>query len=324
MSRLLAAMASVLVSPVASPVGGAAPALFGPVTGEWEPFRVPKTPSLEGSVLPSPGGAAVVGSARRERLRSSLAERDWATLHCVARHRFLATEQLQRFVFQGHASASTAARTTRRVLSRLARDGLLRSLPRRQGGPLGGSTPSVWQLAPAGARLLRGEGASVPTTRFLAHCLAVAEAHLAVLAAATAKGWTANVEIESEGARPYTGAGGEQLTLRPDICVRVTGEDADGRFEDAWFIEVDLGTESLPTLLKKCAQYEAYRAQGIEQAAHGSFPLVLWLLTHTSRAEELGRRVRRTPSLTPALYRYAQLDATAIHHVLTSQNGEPS
>jgi hypothetical protein len=75
---------------------------------------------------------------------------------------------------------------------------------------------------------------------------------------------------------------------------------------DRWFIEVDLGTESLPTLLRKCGQYETYRASGIEQADYGVFPLVLWFFTVPERAERLAQAVARSPRLTPALYRYAQ------------------
>lgn len=328
MSRLDPLSVSGNASPVAAPVGQGTGGASGPVTGESGPLRVPKPPLPQEPVPPSLG-AAVVGPVRRDRLRTSLSPRDWSVLQCVAEHRFVSTDQVQRFSFNSHASALTAARTTRRVLARLARDGLLRSLPRRQGGPYGGSTPGVWQLAPAGARLLRGNDASnhrasVPTTRFLAHCLAVANTHLAALDTAAAVGAEPVVAIDPASARTYSGIGGETLTLRPDLALRLRGEDRDGHYEDAWFIEVDLGTESMPTLLKKCAQYEAYRAQGLEQAATGSFPLVLWVFTRSERAEELERRVAHTPSLTPALYRYTLLEPWMIHLVLQSENGGES
>lgn len=316
--------ASLTGSPLGAPFGPLDLAALPPVRGQSVESRVPKVPDLFSRTPQRPASRPIVGSRRRHRLAESLAERDWEILGRVAEHRFLSSPQIQRFVFRAHSSEVTAARTTRRVLGRLERDGLLASLPRRQGGPLGGSTPAVWQLAPAGARLL-SEGINyrtrVPTTRFLAHCLAEADTHLAIRAAAAAAGWTWAVQVERLAARPYLGSGGEPQVLRPDLHAKLGGTDQDGAFEDVWFIEVDLGTESLPTLLRKCAQYEAYRRSGVEQAEHGSFPLVLWLFTTQTRADELATRVRRTPSLTPALHRYALLADTAIHHVLTGGSG---
>lgn len=317
-------------SPPASPFGALGLPVFPAVDGGWGKSWVPKASTL--SVV-APGKPAarprrhVIGPRQRQHLGEKLAERDWEILERVAEHRFLSSPQVQRFVFHGHGSVTTAARTARRVLGRLERDRLIASLPRRQGGPLGGSTPAVWQLAPAGARLLR-EGINyrtrIPTTRFLAHCLAVADTHLAIREAAASRSWSWVVQVEQLAARPYLGNGGERQVLRPDLYARLGGTDEHGPFEDTWFVEVDLGTESLPTLLRKCTQYEAYRRSGVEQADHGSFPLVLWLFTNEARAEELHRRVGRTPSLTPALYRYALLDAGAIREALTSQDGGAS
>lgn len=101
----------------------------------------------------------------------------------------------------------------------------------------------------------------------------------------------------------------------------VAGDDVNFRSRRR-LIEVDLGTESLPTLLRKCGQYEVYRRSGVEQAEHGSFPLVLWLFTNQARADELRRRIQRTASLTSELYRYALLDEATIHRTLSDQDGE--
>ena len=59
------------------------------------------------------------------------------------------------------------------------------------------------------------------------------------------------------------------------------------------------------TLLRKSGQYENYRASGIEQAAHGAFPLVLWAFTEPERAERFRAAMLRSPRLTPQLYRVA-------------------
>lgn len=79
-------------------------------------------------------------------------------------------------------------------------------------------------------------------------------------------------------------------------------------FEERWFLEMDLGTESQPTLLRQCEQYEAYRTTGVEQTEHGSFPLVWWILTDKHRAQRLLESIRRSPRLTPALYRVVTVD----------------
>lgn len=224
----------------------------------------------------------------------------------VAEHRYLSTHQVQAFAFTGHASADSAARTARYALRRLGEAHVLRALARPVGGVRGGSAARVWQLAPAGARLLRDDGpiyrTHEPSERFLRHCLAVADAHLALRAlVGTDDVSDVEVAVEPESWQRFAGTGGEPRWLQPDLATTIRTPD----YEDRWFIEVDLGTESLPTLLRKCGHYEAYRRAGHEQDAHGSFPLVLWLFTVAERAERLRYAVARATRLTPPLYRYA-------------------
>jgi hypothetical protein len=236
-------------------------------------------------------------------------ERDWEVLRRIAEHRYLTTSQVQRFVFTNHDSEQAAARTARHVLQRLDRLGIIRPLQRRIGGVRAGSSAHVWQLAPPGARLLRDDGFTYrthePSPRFLAHCLTVADVHLGLQDLVTLDTIT-NVRVQTEPScwRRFTGPGGEPRWLQPDLAAVVSTAD----YGDRWFIEVDLGTESLPTLLRKCGQYEQYRAAGIEQAEHGAFPLVLWLFTRPERVAKLQGAVLRSTRLTPQLYRYAALD----------------
>lgn len=236
-------------------------------------------------------------------------ERDRQVLELIARHRFLTTHQIQRFAFNDLGTEESAARTTRHVLQRLARTALIRSLAQRIGGVRAGSSARVWQLAPAGARLLRDEGTVYrthePSTRFLAHCLAIADVHLGLRGLQHLPSVDAvHVQVEPECWRRFTGNGGEPRWLQPDLAATVQTAE----FDDRWFVEVDLGTESLPTLLKKCGQYETYRATGIEQDEHGAFPLVLWLFSKPERADTLQQNIRRSPRFTPQLYRFATAD----------------
>ncbi|WP_181435153.1 replication-relaxation family protein [Curtobacterium sp. MCBD17_019] len=222
-------------------------------------------------------------------------------LEHVAAHRYLTTRQLEALVFTGHTSEDSAARTARRVLARLGRSGLLASLERRVGGVRAGSSANVWQLTSASARLLRSDGLNfrriAPSPRFLRHCLAVGDVHVVLRSLAT-ETRRVRVAVEPESWRTFLGPGGERRTLEPDLAALIETP----AYEERWFLEVDLGTESLPTLLRKCDVYEAYRATGAEQEAHGSFPLVWWILTDSTRAARLRDAVRRAPRLTPGLF----------------------
>lgn len=277
------------------------------VNGSEADIRGTNTPLSPESATPE--REAQQRRVSRKRLGSlieQMVDRDHQVLRTIAEHRFVTSIQLQHLIFTTHNSDASAARTTRRVLSRLERWSLIRQLDRRVGGAIGGSSPRVWQLAPAGARLVAHDGAtyrvSEPSLRFLRHCLAVADVHVllqqhrAIEAIEDVK-----VEVEPQSWRRFTGLGGEPRWLQPDLAGTVLTAD----YEDRWFIEVDLGTESLPVLLRKCGHYADYRASGQEQDRHASFPLVLWLFTDQRRAAKLRAAVARTPRLTPELYRFA-------------------
>lgn len=244
-----------------------------------------------------------VGSRRLAQLKGSLSARDRRILDLLLGHRYLTSRQIEQFCFADHVTAASGARTARRVLRRLAEQGLIAALQRRIGGIRAGSASYVWQLAAAGARLVAGKvnfRTHEPSPRFLAHCLAVADAHLAVLIQQrTGPLEDVSVQLEPTCWRHFTGLGGERRLLQPDLFVRTTSAE----YEDRWFVEVDLGTESLPTLLGKCAVYEAYRASGLEQSSAGVFPLVVWQLTNEARRDAFASRIVRSLDLSPALYR---------------------
>jgi len=297
--------------PLAPPFGSTKDDTSMQVSGPGGESRGTNTPLSSSPVVPGPHGGRV-GARALERIAQQLSDRDHQILERVAQHRYLTTHQIQHFLFALHASDSSASRTTRRVLARLRRDQLLRPLSRRVGGVRAGSSATIWQLASAGARVLRDTGSShrthEPTPRFLNHCLAVADVHLLLRsheAIETVEG--VRVQVEPASWRRYNGAGGESRWLQPDLAATIATDE----YIDRWFIEVDLGTESQPTLLKKCEQYEAYRVSGSEQSTHGSFPLVLWVFTDQSRADKLRSAVARSRSLTPALYRYATPETVA-------------
>lgn len=259
--------------------------------------NTPRTSSAEN------GGRVLASTLAR--IDADMPERDRSVLRTIAAHRYLTTRQIQHFVFVDHASEESAARTARVVTRRLSTLNLIRPLERRVGGLRPGSEATIWHIAPAGARLLRADRINYrthqPSPRFLNHCLAVADVHLAVR---DMQGRSlindVLVETEPDCWRRYAGPGGEQRWLQPDLFARLTTPD----YVDHWFVEVDLGTESLPTLLNKCRQYEAYRAAGIEQQLRGGFPLVLWVFTRPQRIDQVRAALHRSKSLNTSLHRF--------------------
>ncbi|MCB1302621.1 MAG: replication-relaxation family protein [Tetrasphaera sp.] len=253
-----------------------------------------------------------VSAYRRRMLSQQLSERDWRVLDDLHQHGFLTTAHICGLDFGPHATADTAARTTRRVLARLARDRLIESLPRRQGGPLGGSTPAVWRLTSAGRRIRETHRpalrALTPTHQRVLHSLAVADLHVSVRHAAATTDQAVEVALEPTCWRSFHGLGGERRTVKPDLAITVHGHDAQGPYVDRWFIEVDLGTEHLPTLIAKSRAYHEYYLSGSETKDGRAFPLVLWACSEEQRVSQLARAVARTSGLKPQMFRYCTLD----------------
>ncbi|MFH5227295.1 replication-relaxation family protein [Antrihabitans spumae] len=224
----------------------------------------------------------------------------------MAAHRFVTTAQMEAFHFTEHASQTSAARVCRRVLERLRRERLLSTLERRVGGIRAGSASYVWHVDVVGDRLLRDIEPRArrrryePSLHFLQHTLAVVDAHL-ILVRLSHRSKIDVVRVETEPAchRRYSGLGGGTITLKPDLfALTVTGE-----FEDSWFVEVDLGTESVPRLVAKCHEYEAYRRSGVEQDASGVFPVVVWTVETKRRREALLAAIVKDAGLRSDLFR---------------------
>lgn len=254
-----------------------------------------------------------LGTTRLLALAANLSARDVSVVNLLHEHRFLTTTHLYVLLFEEkHANEGTGLRVCSRVLARLHRHRLIDQLPRRVGGYGAGSSAGVWFLTSTGQRLLsltRGDGANLPparvrdpSTRFVAHTLAVADIRVRLhQAARTGRFAVRRLETEPHCWRPYLELHGVRESLKPDLAL--TTVSADEQYEDAWFIEVDLGTEHLPTVLGKCGQYEAYRRTGTEQDQRGVFPLVVWITTTDERADKLRAGIHRTQSLDKALHR---------------------
>lgn len=248
--------------------------------------------------------------AHLEHLASRLSERDWNIIRFIQRHRFATSTQLRRLFFAGHATQSAATRACTRVLDRLLVLRILTRLERRIGGNRHGSAAFIWCLDVLGDRLTRKQGKPrlrfhEPSYLFLNHTLAVAESHVQLREADQARAFTLiRFEVETEAWRPYLSAAGARSILKPDAMLVIQTDT----YQDHWYLEVDLATESLPVLLRKCRAYEDYRRTGRAQAEHGVFPRVLWVMPTQARVARLKAAVEAETGLPKRLFAYATPD----------------
>ncbi len=231
--------------------------------------------------------------------RTALSERDVEVLRLLLRFRLMTTSQLQRLVMT-EGSAYTRARRMRSVLQRLRERGVITQLDRRIGGIRAGSEGTVYRLSGRGlGELQRRDGTErrriggEPGERFVRHVLAVSELYVD-LREQTRNGNDELLAFEAEPTswRTYTSSHAGRVTLRPDAFART----ADGDYEHASFVEVDLATESLATIGRKCRAYVAYWQSGVEQRRLGIFPRVVLVVPHHRRRSKLAAVIDRLPS----------------------------
>lgn len=209
-------------------------------------------------------------------------------------------------------SEITRSRRTRALLQRLTELGVVVRLERTVGGVQPGSSTQVFGLSGLGLAILNVQGPygrrrrTVWETKpyFLYHVLAIADVCVG-LTELSRDGTAELLAFDGEPAawRRFTASTGAAATLKPDAYVRV----GVGEFERSAFIELDMASESLPTVERKCLSYAAYWRSGIEQREHGVFPLVLWLVPSGERQ----RKVREVIESLVAEVRH--LFAVALH-----------
>lgn len=237
------------------------------------------------------------------RIRERLAPRDIAVLDQINSLRLMTGAQIQavHFPLCDHESQHAAVRATRRVLQRLVRDGLLVRLERRVGGVKGGSAGYIYAASALGQRLIDGDRHRrfrEPTATFVTHTLAITQL-VVDLTELSRKRTIDLVRLEPEPRcwRSYTSPAGREI-VRPDLFVAV----GSGDFEHHWFVEMDLGTETIARRLAKSAQYEAYYRSGAEQTRHDLFPRVLWAVPTDRLAAELQSRIQHSRKLTSDIF----------------------
>jgi hypothetical protein len=229
---------------------------------------------------------------RLAELEATLTPRDRAILRTFTRVRVATAGQLERLHGEG-----IGPRQTRQVLASLTDRRLLARSARPIGGIRAGSGSYIYSLDVAGLRLMRpGRRAARPwpaAQLFLAHGLDVAALYVDLVEKERSRQMKlAEFSAEPAAWRWFYGPGGVRMVLKPDAFIRLQLGD----FEDCWFIEVDRGTESLPTVARKCLVYRRYWQNGSEQARHGVFPRVLWIVPDARRAEAVTDVCGRQPA----------------------------
>lgn len=255
------------------------------------------------------GGEEAHRLSRRqlEEIGLRLSERDIQIITSIKRYRYLMTSQIQRLHFTYAATSTAALRAASRALKKLKGLGLIDALSRRIGGVRAGSGSLVWYITHAGERLIYLQTHTLtptkrffePSPQFLAHTLAVADVavQLTELSRNTKNLTLTALQPEPECWRTYSEYG-DILALKPDLFA-IT---ASGQYEDRWFLEVDLATESPNKIIGKCEKYHRYYRTGLEQQEAEVFPLTVWIVPTTDRKERLIAHIREAFQHQPRLF----------------------
>ncbi len=245
-----------------------------------------------------------IGPRGLTQLRQELTPRETAVVQQLGILRLMTGGQIAvvHFPATDHGTPTAAARACSRELTRLTRDRLLVRLGRRIGGVRAGSSSYVYALGPVGQRLLAMDGPRPrfrePSAIFVDHTLAVSQL-VVDLTMAERAGLCELLGVQGEPDcwRTFSGVAGRVL-LRPDLTITLGVND----YELSYFVELDRATEHLPAVLRKCQTYQSYYRSGREQAAHGVFPRVCWVVPDEARAEALRAALDRNRHLTKGLF----------------------
>ncbi len=247
-----------------------------------------------------------VRQAHVDWLDARLSARDRTIVQTVARLRLVSSSQLERLHFS-ELAAPTRARIRRRVLARLVAWRLLMSLERRIGGVRAGSAGLVFALDSAGQQLARLDGSPVrrprePSVALLGHSLAASELCVALVELSRAGGFTVASYQTEPGCWHPNGVGG---WLKPDAYCKLATHE----FDDHWWIEVDRGTEHLPTLRRKLMVYLDYAAVG-GLGPNGILPRVLVTVPTEARRMAIAEIIERLPDTDKLLHVVTEAQAT--------------
>jgi hypothetical protein len=245
-----------------------------------------------------------------ERLAARLSERDWAIIATVHRLRLVSGGQLERLHFS-NLSLHSQSVVRGRVLKRLADAHVLMPLERRIGSAQRGSDKLRYGLDSAGQRLVHMRANAdangivvrrprMPGERFFAHALAVGDLYVSLVERSRVGQYALDDFQAEPAAWVRDGLGG---WLKPDAFAKLRHSDV----ADYWWIEVDLATESLPTVRSKLLAYLDFVERG-QLGPDGIVPRVLIGVPTRARLIAVQRLVNALP--TPADYMFRVVELT--------------
>jgi Replication-relaxation len=278
--------------------------------------RLNATTPLHAQTLDNDHRHFVTVGGRAGRLRQRLSGRDISILLSLRQLRLMTGAHVRRLYFPD-GNPITQARKARATLKRLAELQLIVRLRRRVGGIHAGSEGHVVGLSGLGQAVLdvgadvRRRHRSVSETKlaYQEHVLTVTELYTQLIERTR---MLADCELLAFAAEPqcwrrFAGVGGQRSTLKPDAFVRLAVED----FEVSAFIEVDMATESLPTIVRKLGVYGGYWRSGQEQHDYGVFPAVWWLVPDIARLKAIVRAIKRIPQTAQQVFKVVTIDEAA-------------
>lgn len=247
-----------------------------------------------------------ISKKQLEEVERRLGDPDKKVLNIIRDYRYLTTDQIRRLHFTESANPTAGLRATSRSLNKLKDMELIASLNRRIGGVYSGSGSYVWKLEPAGEHLLNLITDTIrprrknfqPSTYFLAHTLAVSECYVSITEICGGRKVKLTLaQNEPDNWRPYN-KGGKVVSLKPDLFAITVN----GGYEDRFFFEIDLATESPVRIIEKCSRYFEYYRSGFEQKQYGVFPLVVWIVPDTARKTSLKQHVKTEFAKLPNIF----------------------
>ena len=249
-----------------------------------------------------------------EQLEERMSPRDRAVVETINLVRVATGLQLERLCFAMLPPGRSRTVVRSRVLARLVAARVLIAVGRRVGGDGRGSTKAAYALDTAGQRLvkrwqlaagslIRVRRAIAPGERSLQHLIAISELYAGLTEAIRPDDGEA-IRFRTEPACWWPNATGGQL--KPDAYATLQRPGA----VDHWWFEIDMATESLPTLRAKLAAYLDFARRD----GHGPASVMPWVLVVTStaaRRDAVQRLLRSLPEAADVVRTIHALDAAS-------------
>lgn len=237
-------------------------------------------------------------------LEPTLSDLDWKILKIIRRCRVILGRQIGRLYFDGYKTTHASTVATNRKLKALTDLGLIQAVNQKIDCRLRGYVAYIYYLTEAGERILQihlGEPETrkrniEPSTVTLAHTVSVSECYVQAVETCRRDDLKlTEIQLEPECWRPYQ-RNYKQCILKPDLAFVTEKQDWSSHdepwYEMRWFVEMDLNTENIQTILTKCRRYYDYYKSDMEQKLHDDvFPLVVWIVKTESRRNSLIRHI---------------------------------